>query len=100
MPFPEDRAFNEALVRIVSRALTNAAYRDLCFQDAAAAFLEVAGFALPAGLALRFKEGEGLELGVGLSAFRPVATALADLDLEPVAGGRGTQFFNGRNVCE
>lgn len=79
--------FNDLLRRVVTRALVDAPFRALALRDSQAAFVQVAGSPAPHGLIVRFREGEGLELVLGLPDFRPGDGPLSEADLDRVVGG-------------
>jgi len=89
MLFPDHPEFSEGLRQVLTRAMTDPAFRALCLEDPAAAYREAAG-PVPAGaFPFRFRAGAGVELILGLPEAPNPDQPLSDPELDQVAGGRG-----------
>ena len=87
MLFQDQPELNEGISKVLSRAATDAAFRERCLQDPAGAYAEAAGTALPEGLKLTLHEGQTMEFGLPLPPVATEESPLEDSELDKVSGG-------------
>ena len=78
---------NDALLKALTRATTDQAFRARLLKAPAAAIAEITGKDVLKGLKLHFREKGGHELTINLPPFSPAGTSLSEKQLEEVAGG-------------
>jgi len=93
----DTKIWEDAIRHLCERAQADPKFHALCQRDSGRAFQQVAGFKLPPGLTLRFADLQPGELVVPLPPLVPKRSgdALADEDLEQVAGGTAAAFLLG-----
>jgi hypothetical protein len=80
-------SINEAVKSMVSKAETDAAFRQLCLDDIQSAAKEVTGQEIPAGFKIQVVDGTGYQATVVLPEAKGEADELSETELESVAGG-------------
>jgi len=80
----------QVLLKVMRRAATDAAFRKLALQDAAAAIAQVHSKPLPAGVSYKFVDNSGPIRIVPLPDFTCQTDELSEDDLDNVAGGGST----------
>lgn len=87
MPFTNDAQIQEAIQKVFKKASTDAAFRQLCLSDAAAAVKQATGEDVPASFKLRFVDNAGASMTIVLPDPQKAGGELKDEELEQVAGG-------------
>ena len=77
----------QSLRKVVTRAMTDPAFRELCLQDPASAYTQATGEALPQGVGLRFQDGGATQWVVALPEIPVGDGPMGDQELDEVAGG-------------
>jgi hypothetical protein len=90
MAFMDWSELEQGLRKVVTQAMTDPIFREVCLQDPASAYAQASGFTVPEGFSLRFREGGATELVVSLPEFPKEDGPLSDQELQEVAGGFDT----------
>ncbi|WEK54699.1 MAG: NHLP leader peptide family RiPP precursor [Candidatus Cohnella colombiensis] len=89
---------SEVTTKVIQKASTDAAFREVVLNDVYAAVKEVSGQEVPRDFKINVIDGAKYHANIVLPAFKASADELSETELESVAGGSksaATDFFNG-----
>jgi hypothetical protein len=87
MAFMDWSELEQGLRKVVTRAMTDPTFREVCLQDPASAYTQANGIALPQGFPLRFTQGGSTEFVVSLPEAPVDFLEIPDQELDNLSGG-------------